>query len=290
MKREFTRRLPIVGKWVRKLELLEGKYAKLKEQRDDLKGELTLVKAQLEDLKRQGDEHRARLHKTKYQLPVPPENLRLRVHGTSDEVTFLSHGAQLASGIQQLLAAHGLRFDSFTRILDFGCGCGRVLRFFEDRPSSCKLFGTDIDSEAIQWCNGNLASLATFATNRDQPPLGYENNYFDFIYSISVFTHLPEALQFLWLEELRRISKPSAVLLLTVHGERLFRKAPKASRPELNRVGFCHVKCGSTSGLPDYYQTTFHSHDYIRRRWSTFFNIKTIAPLGDQDAVLLFVP
>ena len=134
MNRQLARRLPLLGKWVRKLEALEEKYARLKKQRDDLKAQLTQVKAGLEALKREREERRARLHKLECRLPVPPEPLRSCVHGTSDEVTFLSYGYEIASSIKQLLGAEGLQFDSFARILDFGCGCGRVLRFFEQRP------------------------------------------------------------------------------------------------------------------------------------------------------------
>ena len=286
MNRQLARRLPLLGKWVRNLEALEEKYARLKKQRDDLKAQLTQVKAGLEVFKRERDERRARLHRLECQLPVPPEPLRSRVHGMSDEVTFLSYGYEIASSIKQLLGAEGLQFDSFARILDFGCGCGRVLRFFEQRPPTCKLFATDIDEEAISWCRHHLATLATFTANGDRPPLNYEANTFDFIYAISVFTHLPEALEILWLEELQRTVKPGGILFLTVHGERLFQNVPKGSQDELSHRGFCHTNCGITSGLPEYYQTSFHREEYIRRRWSDFFQIRTIAALGDQDLVV----
>lgn len=45
MNRQLARRLPLLGKWVRNLEALEEKYARLKKQRDDLKAQLTQVKA-----------------------------------------------------------------------------------------------------------------------------------------------------------------------------------------------------------------------------------------------------
>ena len=293
MKRELARRLPIVGKWVHKVETLEEKCALLREKcallrekRDDLKADLAETEAHLRVFTRERDEHRVRLHKAKSRLPVPPEALRLRVHGDKDEITFLSVGEQIVCRIKQLLATEGLQFDSFARVLDFGCGCGRVLRFFEDQPASCKFFATDIDPEAISWCEQHLRNLAAFSVNGDKPPLVYEDNTFDFVYAISVFIHLPEDLEVSWLEELRRITKPGRILLLTVHAERLFRRVPHNSRKELQERGFCHANCGLTSGLPDYYQTSFHTEDYIRRRWSKFFNIRTIAPLGAQDTVL----
>ena len=62
----------------------------LKRQRDFLKNELATVRAPLEVIQREKDERRALLHKQESLLPIPPESLRLRVHGTEDEATFLS--------------------------------------------------------------------------------------------------------------------------------------------------------------------------------------------------------
>ena len=283
MKREVARRLPGVGKWVRALDELEVKYARLKEQRDELKIDLAETRAQLGPYLRERDEREARLHKLEFPWPVPPEHLRLRVHGSGDEASFLSVGNQLAARIKRLLGEEALSLESFERILDFGCGCGRVIRCFGPHAG---LFATDLDPEAVSWCQTQLSDLATFSMNDDNPPLRYESDTFDFVYAVSVFTHLPKALELAWLEELRRVTRPGGTLLLTVHGERLFRKVPRNAREELRQSGFCHSNCGLTPGLPDFYQTSFHCDDYIRSEWSKFFTIKRIAPLDAQDAVI----
>lgn len=286
MNRKVARHLPLTRKWVRQIEALEEKYARLKEQRDELKADLAQAKTRLDWFQRERDKRRAQIHKSESRLPIPPEALRLRVDGKGDENIFLSYGGEIASSIKRLLAAEGLAIDSSSRILDFGCGCGRVLRFFEHHANSRQLFATDIDAEAIHWCQQHLGNLATFSVAGDKPPLKYENDSFDFAYAISVFTHLPEALERAWLEELRRVVRPGGILLLTVHGERLFRQVPKDSRAELDQRGFCYVNIGGTAGLPDYYQVSYHSEEYIRQRWSDFFRIRTIGRFGDQDAVI----
>jgi SAM-dependent methyltransferase len=293
MNRKLARRLPLLGKWVRKLDVLEEKYARLKSQRDSLKrqrgylkSELAEVRAPLEAIQREKDERRALRHKQESLLPIPPASLRLRVHGTDDEVAFLSVGDTIASRIREIVRAEDQSFDGTERILDFGCGCGRVLRFVENGPLSGKFFATDIDEEAISWCRNNLASLATFSRNGDQPPLEFGRDSFDLILAISVFTHLPEVLELSWLSELQRIAKPGAILLLTVHGEGLFSTVPSGSYDELSRRGFCYAACGQTAGLPDYYQTSFHSPAYIERYWSEFFHVRRIVALGGQDVVV----
>ncbi len=106
------------------------------------------------------------------------------------------------------------------RILDFGCGCGRVITWLQQLDSKYQYFGTDIDPEAITWCQENLANFGEYAVNPHLPPTEYADNYFDLVYSISVFTHLSEDMQFAWLKELSRITKPGGYLLLTTHNRR----------------------------------------------------------------------
>lgn len=89
------------------------------------------------------------------------------------------------------------------------------------RDIPAQLFGTDIDGESIDWCQSKLGHMATFTVNGFWPPLPFADGFFDVIYSISVFTHLPEDMQTAWLAELRRVAKPGGLLLLTVHSPAL---------------------------------------------------------------------
>ncbi len=117
-------------------------------------------------------------------------------------------------------APHGLpaRVDaaktwaSFTSILDFGCGCGRVTRFL---PRGLDVTGLDIDGEAIGWCRQNLSSIAKFDVNNPEPPLDDSDETFDLIFCVSVFTHLPLEMERAWLRELKRVLKPGGWLLIS---------------------------------------------------------------------------
>ena len=124
------------------------------------------------------------------------------------------------------------------------------------------------------------------------PPLGYGDDAFDLIYSISVFTHLPEPMQFAWLEELKRVSKPGGFVLATVHGEQQYSILNASNREEFEKTGFCYVgeKASTTPGLPSFYQTTFHSHEYIRRAWEQYFEVVNIESLmidGHSDLIVM---
>src|SRR5271166_136221 len=147
---------------------------------------------------------------------LPPEDLRVRVHGNADLSSFEAVGKVVADDIYGAIYPT-LKLSEHSHILDFGCGCGRVIRYFHKLCGNVFFYGTDIDKEAISWCESHLSEIGKFFTNKESPPLEFDDGFFDFIYSISIFTHLPEDMQFAWLEELRRVAKPGGYLLLTTH-------------------------------------------------------------------------
>ena len=149
------------------------------------------------------------------------------------------------------------------RILDFGCGCGRVIRYFHKLSTGSSLYGTDIDTEATSWCQECLSHIGEFTSNDVAPPLPFDAEFFDCIYSVSIFTHLPEDMQFAWLEELRRVTKRGGYLLLTTHGEELFRTTSKEKKDQLRREGFYYSVGAGTEGLPDFYQGLANHQDLI---------------------------
>ncbi len=134
-----------------------------------------------------------------------------------------------------------------TRVLDFGCGCGRVLAYLR-REIAGELTGSDIDGEAIAWCQENLAEVGTFVRNEIMPPLPFPDATFDLTYAVSVFTHLPKRMERAWLRELTRVTKPGGYLLLTTNGTHgvplnRFRQLQFAA------MGYLYLKA-YTPGLP----------------------------------------
>jgi SAM-dependent methyltransferase len=105
--------------------------------------------------------------------------------------------------------------DAMRSILDFGCGSGRVIRYWS--KLSAAVHGTDYNPELVRWCQRHLP-FATFQVNQTMPPLGYPNDTFDLVYALSVFTHLDEVGQLSWIRELRRIARPGGYVLITTHG------------------------------------------------------------------------
>ena len=109
----------------------------------------------------------------------------------------------------------GFEFNAKTKALDFGCGFGRMLRFFMKDIAPGNLVGTDVDPSFIQLCNDTFSGVR-FDVNAPYPPLDYPDASFDFIYAYSVFTHLSEEAHLQWLKELRRIARPGALIFFTL--------------------------------------------------------------------------
>ena len=112
------------------------------------------------------------------------------------------------------------------RILDWGCGCGRITRYLA-AAGVLELRGCDIDAEAIAWCRRNLEG--TFSVNAPEPPLPYADGELDVVVASSVFTHLARGHQEMWLRELQRILAPGGLLLASVSGETAFLQETGAS-------------------------------------------------------------
>jgi SAM-dependent methyltransferase len=149
-------------------------------------------------------------------LPLPPPNMVQLVAGISTPhrfyQRFVDGGAATARRIGEMLPV----FAELGSVLDFGCGCGRVMRHWHDVRGP-RLHGTDYNPFLVEWCAANLP-FARFSVNGLEPGLEFGDGEFDLVYSYSVFTHLPEEMQTKWLAELVRVTAPGGHLWLTFHG------------------------------------------------------------------------
>jgi SAM-dependent methyltransferase len=222
--------------------------------------------------------------------PLPPESLRQRVHGAADAESFLAVGQQCAKDIVAALDRVGRGSDSFAAVLDFGCGCGRVLRWLMPKFAMARVFGTDIDRQAVGWCHKHIAGGA-FILNAGLPPSGFASNSFDLIYAISVFSHLNEEYQFHWLNELRRMTRPGGVVLVSLHGSHYMDKLSPDILTHIENQGMIFIVSDGWKGvLPHWYQSAFHSEAYVLKQYARYFDVLAYIPggiNGVQDAVVL---
>jgi SAM-dependent methyltransferase len=240
------------------------------------------------------------------EFPLPDEVRRVRVIGSASIDGFRSSGYTDFRRLDLLCKElFGRALGEMGRVLDWGCGCGRVTRHLAAQASQLSttdcIHGADIDGDNASWCGQNLG------INVRQiplvPPTEFPDGGFDLVFGISVFTHLSEENQFKWLAELRRIVRPGGIVLTTVHGVTAYQQVGiPVGMPELaenwapEKAGF--FVSGSNRQLDgfiesnDYYLNVFHSSNYIRSKWSQFFDVVEIIPgaLGTHDLVVLRKP
>ncbi len=226
--------------------------------------------------------------------PFPPRALMQNVSGLEVERDFAAHGAHFWEVFAGILPRP---LDTYSPILDFGCGCGRLARLFKGHPG--QVFGCDIDARHVAWVQGHLPFITAVRTQPNQP-LPYADNTFELIIAISVFTHLNEMSQDLMLAELRRIARPGGRLLLTTHGERALQRARDEERIYRmidvdarkfaiaqeafadDRHAFVPQRGHLTSATFEY-GITFLSSGYVHAHWGRHFRVHDIASGGIHD-------
>jgi SAM-dependent methyltransferase len=168
-------------------------------------------------------------------------------------------------------------------ILDWGCGCARNTQPLIKIAPGSRIHGIDIDPVNIAWSKQHVVG-ATFDVSGLFPPLDFADDTFDIVYGLSVFTHLTEPAQDLWLAELHRVLKPGGIAFLSYHGEAAAysREFSVDTIENYRQRGIeDDVFDGALAGViekRDYYRSTFHTTDYLYDRWSKYFDIAGIEP------------
>ena len=233
---------------------------------------------------------------TQERYPVPPEDLRWRAAGMRDVEGFLHSGRTAVEFLdKQALASERKSLSDFSSILDFGCGCGRLLRTLRTACDQwAAIHATDIDPSAITWCKQNIAD-ASYAVNAEYPPLPYQDQSIDLVLASSVFSHLDADHQFRWLGELQRIVKPGGYVLASFrHGHAVEAIADEAERDailaDLDRTGIAYRTSEAWKGVfPAWYGDAYHTPEYVQRSWRSYFEVCHIVPAGTipEDTAVL---
>jgi 2-polyprenyl-3-methyl-5-hydroxy-6-metoxy-1,4-benzoquinol methylase len=224
-------------------------------------------------------------------VPLPPAKLTNRAIWLGPR-TFDKWGYALKRKYDEAVARHLKTPRAQQRLLDWGCGCGRMAKYL---AGECTYTGIDIDREAIEWCRANIKG-ATFELQSLEARTKFAEATFDAAIGISIFTHLREEEQFAWLAELSRVTKPDGVVAVSVNcATSLFNAGnPPEVVERLKTHGFCDTGAESTlkgvTADDEYYRNIYHTHDYIRETWSRDFEILEILPgfvANMQDMVFL---
>ena len=154
---------------------------------------------------------------------LPSEALQKVTNNVAGAVT-LRAAALLYENVADLLARHapGVTAPNVMapKILDFGCGWGRVARFLPQLTAVENIYGTDVDARLIASCQAFLHA-PNYAVMTSGAALPYPDALFDVVLSNSVFSHLSEASHRFHVGEIARVLKPGGLFLGSVLSEAL---------------------------------------------------------------------
>ncbi len=218
-------------------------------------------------------------------LVLPPVG---NMMGTGNEAAgvFIRQGTRMSTAIAKCITDHvtGTPMKDLD-ILDFGCGVGRVTLPLHHRHKQPRTV-CDVDADALAYVKSVIPTINTVRTDY-VPPTPFGDDEFDVVFAISVWTHLPDDLQMVWLAEMRRIIRPGGLALLTTSSFRALESRRRTlpdwkdvSDDDLRREGFIFKKAGATKGVTGTYGYALHTGDFIRANWIGMFDVVEIVEGG----------
>jgi SAM-dependent methyltransferase len=143
-----------------------------------------------------------------YLPALPPEELQVRFTGGRGE-----HTLREAFNFYRIVSKAASSTSPKVAI-DFGCGWGRITRFFIKDFQKDKLLGVDPVREVIEVSRATNP-WATFEEIQLHPPIRLPSSSVDLIFAFSVFSHLTEQVHLEWIEEFARLLRRGGTLVVT---------------------------------------------------------------------------
>jgi SAM-dependent methyltransferase len=220
-------------------------------------------------------------------LPLLPDpTLQERWNGAHG-LTLLTQTKAFYRHARAMLERHGVSEPPATRILDFGCGWGRITRFFCRDVDAGALHGCDPVEDILEVCRRSRLPAVLHRT--EFIPERLPETGFDLAYSFSVFTHISEEAANACIRALHDALNPGGLLILTIRPPAYLDLDPKmhaardALRPDpltaLAEPRHVFVPHDPDPEHPQYeggemtYGEAVISLSYVRERWGGLFEL-----------------
>jgi len=209
---------------------------------------------------------------------LPPDEVQRRFTGKAGRDNL----QDAFSFYQHIVFSCNLPKDGRLTVLDFGCGWGRISRFFLRDTKPEHIWVSDILTDAIHWLRetGNPCNIVQ---NQALPPIDGLETRFDLIYAYSVFSHLSEPFLHSWLKYLIDSLRPGGHLVFTSRGRQFIHAIevlhrdnrpsdlreklphPEVLRERYRRGEFQFYPTGGGGELTsDFYGEAFIPFEYLR--------------------------
>jgi SAM-dependent methyltransferase len=222
-------------------------------------------------------------------LPDLPDPALQELWNGASGVALAAMGASFYRKLRERFAEHGRVALADARVLDFGCGWGRLTRFLARDVAPGRLYGCDPAQMILDVCRQTRvpAILARSDFVPDRLPF---DETFDLAFAFSVFTHLSERAHESALRALHAALAPGAILVVTVRPPAYLHVSPLLRPIALGpgEARYVFVAHAAEESHPQYgggemtYGETVVTLPYIRERWSARFELLEVDVLVDD--------
>ena len=213
-------------------------------------------------------------------LPYPAGKLLGRIGPMGDEdpvAVYESSGRMHREILDDILPAD---WDwQGKRILDFGCGVGRVLRHFLPEAAEAEFYGCDLDTASVRWLQEYFSPPFQIFESAEEAGLPQEDGFFDLIYAFSVYTHFTDNWAE-WLLEHHRVLADGGILFATFLGEGML-DFLTGEEWEEDRIGMNTLLHGYPWDLGG--PLAFNSPWWLHAHWGRAFEIVYLEPRIEPD-------
>jgi len=238
----------------------------------------------------------AKYPKLKARFPsMPPDNVQNNwtgEHGIALLTRTNAFVESLVTGYQKITG----RTLEKARVLDFGCGWGRIIRLLYKYVAYDNIYGVDPWDESIDLCWQHRVKAHLAISDYVPRTLPFEGP-FDLIYAYSVFTHLSEKTVRVVFDTLRSYIAHDGVLLITIRPKEYWRMNREAGvdaaamigRHDQNGFAFAPHNRTPIDGDITYGDASM-SIDYIRANFPRWQIVSNHHERGDLQTLLFLRP
>jgi SAM-dependent methyltransferase len=169
---------------------------------------------------------------------LPPSWLAFDAYSSNHWEYYKVSGEVTVKFLKEITNEYFSPVNPLKTIYEWGCGPARIVRQLPIGYSDgVEIHASDYNPGTIEWCQRNIPHVH-FIQNGLHPPLPYPDNKFDFIFGISVFTHLSERNCLDWVDELYRVLRPGGILLITTDSDSAYEiEMLPAEKKEYDQAG-----------------------------------------------------
>jgi SAM-dependent methyltransferase len=227
---------------------------------------------------------------------LPERSLQMRWNGTAG-LQLINQGKAFYVRAKQRFSRSSAVALEDSKVLDFGCGWGRLTRFFARDVAPGAVFACDPVEEILD-VSRRLRVPATLAACDFIPKRMPFEERFELVFSFSVFTHISEAAHDACLRAIHASLSPGGILIVTVRSPAYLGHSD-AMRSLLGSLGsdplaalaeprYLFVPHAAEPQHPQYhggemtYGETVISLPYIEQRWAPLFELVDVSLLTED--------